>query len=79
MMHALQNSLKNRFFEEAASNQATYSCLPGKIEQRDEALRTEMASLIEDAVKRYCEENLPGMIREQLAQMSQLPAQVPQQ
>ena len=42
-------------------------------------MRTEMASLIEDAVKRYCEENLPRMIREQLAQMPQLPAQVPQQ
>ena len=55
------------------------SCLPGKTEQRDEAMRTEMASLIQDAVKRYCEENLPGMIREQLAQMPQLPAQVPQQ
>ena len=57
MMHALQNSLKNRFFEEAASNQAAKSSLPGEIDQRDEALRTEMASLIEDAVKRYCEEN----------------------
>ena len=42
-------------------------------------MRTEMASLIEDAVKRYCEENLPRMIREQLAQMPQLPAQIPQQ
>ena len=38
-------------------------------EKQDKASVAGIASLVEDAVKRYCEENLPRMIREQLAQM----------
>ena len=67
MMQALQNSLKNRFFEEAATTQG--DSMPENREKQDKASVAGIASLVEDAVKRYCEENLPRMIREQLAQM----------